>query len=96
MSHDTLRAGAGSAALHFPADMFPTDGFRGVHDAPHVRLLVLDCGVRVAIAAMELVNVPEDAIEQCKAIISAQTGTALENIWIHATHAITTPHAPRD
>ncbi|MCD8126877.1 MAG: hypothetical protein LUD82_05230, partial [Clostridiales bacterium] len=96
MSYDTLRAGAGSAVLDFPETMFPTDGLQGVHDVPHVRLLVLDCGVRVAIAAMELVNVPEDAIEQCKAVISARTGTALENIWIHTTHAITTPHAPRD
>ncbi len=96
MRNVTLKAGAGTAAIIFPEAMFPTDGLCGVHDNPHIRLLVMDCGIRVAIAAVELVNVPEGLIGQCRAVISARTGTALENIWIHATHAITTPHVPRD
>ncbi|MCD7832985.1 MAG: hypothetical protein LUH00_03195 [Lachnospiraceae bacterium] len=96
MDYNTLSAGAGKAEIIFPQEMFPTDGFCGVHDTPCLRILVLDCGVRVAIAAAELVNVPDDAISQCQEMISDKTGTRKENVWIHATHAITTPHAPLD
>jgi len=94
MDYNILSAGAGKAEIIFPQEMFPTDGFCGIHDTPCLRILVLDCGVRVAIAAAELVNVPDDAISQCQEIISDKTGTRKENVWIHATHAITTPHAP--
>ncbi|MCD8126455.1 MAG: hypothetical protein LUD82_02960 [Clostridiales bacterium] len=96
MSELKLKAGAGGAEILFPSDMFPTDGFCGIHDAPHVRLLVLDCGVKAAIVAVELVNVPFDSIDQIRKLVEDGTGTPYENVWVHATHAITTPHAPRD
>lgn len=89
-----IKAGAGQAILDFPVEMFPTDGFKGIHDAPQVRLIILDAGERIAIAAVELVNIPSDGIDLCRKIISTITNTPYENIWIHATHAITTPHAP--
>lgn len=91
-----IKAGAGCGEIRFPAETFPTDGIIGVHDCPHVRVLVLDSKERVAIVAMELVNIPDDGIKLAQDIISAKTGTRKENIWVHATHAITTPHAPRD
>lgn len=32
-----LKAGAGSAVIHFPVEVFPTDGLCGVHDDPCAR-----------------------------------------------------------
>ncbi|MCD7885711.1 MAG: hypothetical protein LUI87_18775 [Lachnospiraceae bacterium] len=94
MNH--LKAGAGRCEIHFPATMFPTDGFMGVHDAPQVRMLMLESGSRMVIAVLELVNVPEDILNMVRDMIAGKTGTPRENIWLHVNHNITTPHAPRD
>ncbi len=92
-----LKAGAGNGDIVFPASMFPVEGFGGViHDNPRARVLVMESGIKVAIVALELVNTPEQGIELTKTIVHEKTGTPLENIWVHSTHAITTPHAPRD
>lgn len=93
-----LRAGAGNGEIVFSQDMFPVEGFNGViHDNPYARVLLLDDGTtRVAIAAVELVNIPADGITLCQQVISEKTGTPIENVWVHATHAITTPHGPSD
>lgn len=91
-----LKAGAGCSEIRFPVETFPTDGIIGVHDNPHVRVLILDSKVKIAIVAMELVNIPDDGIKLTQEIVAAKTETKPENIWVHATHAITTPHAPRD
>lgn len=89
-----FRAGAGRAEILFPADMFPTDNLYGVHDNPCARILVLDAGVRVAIAALEVVNAPDGVIHTARKNIEKLTQTPYDNIWVHVTHAITTPHQP--
>lgn len=89
-----LRAGAGAASIRFPEQMFPTDGFCAIHDDPHVRVLLLDCGIRFAVAAVELVVVAKPFVEAAKQIIRELTDTPEENIWVHGTHVISTPHAP--
>ena len=94
MKVNQLFAGAGKAEIIFPDALFPLEGFRGIHDNPAARLLLLDCGERVAIACLELVMLSDDGIDAVKKIISEQTNTKLENIWVHVTHVITTPHAP--
>jgi|GEM_PF-135419 len=94
MSEFKLFAGAGRAEIRFPADMFPTDKLYGVHDAPCARVLLFECGVRAAIVSLELVNAPEDSVESVRKNVEAITGTPFANIWVHVTHAITTPHAP--
>lgn len=97
-----LKAGAGSSEIVFPEAMFtPTiEGFSGeIHDAPHARVLVLEKvekKIKVAIVSLELVNTPSTAIEICKDVVNEKTGTPKDNIWVHSTHAITTPHAPGD
>lgn len=92
-----LSAGAGTAEIIFDPAMFPTEGFGGeIHDVPHARVLVVKNGVEVAIVSLELVQVSEEMIEACKKAVSQRTGTDKNRIWIHATHAITTPHAPSD
>lgn len=92
-----LKAGAGSSPIVFSPDMFPVEGFDGtIHDNPYARVLVLQGDIKVAICSLELVNIPANVIIDCKNTVSAETGTLPENVWIHATHAITTPHAPGD
>ena len=92
-----LKAGAGAQEIVFPQAMFPVEGFSGeVHLNPYVRVLILEQGVKAAIVSYETVNVPSDVIAMVKEIVSAKTGTPADNVWVHATHAITTPHAPDD
>ena len=92
-----LRAGAGTAEIVFDPAMFPTEGFGGeIHDVPHARVLIVENGIRVAIVSLELVQASEEMLEACKQAVCQRTGTEKNRVWIHATHAITTPHAPSD
>ena len=90
-----LKAGVGSASIRFPQTMFPQEGFKGIHDDPQVKVLLAEAGERVAIVSAELVNIFDDGIVVMKNIIAEACDVAPENIWIHVTHAITTPHAPK-
>ena len=90
-----LKAGAGSARIVFPQELFPHEGFKGIHDDPQVKVLVIEAGERVAIVSAELVNIFDDGIEIVKGIVSKACEVKPEHIWIHVTHAITTPHAPK-
>ena len=90
-----LKAGVGSASIRFPQTMFPHEGFKGIHDDPQVKVLLAEAGERVAIVSAELVNIFDDGIAVMKNIIAEACDVAPENIWIHVTHAITTPHAPK-
>ncbi len=94
MNKYSFQAGAGSAEIVLPETFFPADSLYGVHDNPHVRILLLDAGERAALVAVELVNVPGDCIEIMRRSICEITGTPCENISIHVPPAITTPHAP--
>lgn len=94
-----LYAGAGVGEIDFTG-MFdkpvggPYEGFSGeIADAPHARVLVLESNyTKVAIVSLELVNCPAEGIDICKDVVSKLTGTSVDNVWVHATHAITTPH----
>ena len=95
MSKEQLLAGAGKALLKFPDEVFPTarENFTGIHDLPHVRVLVLEGSERIVIYNIEIVNVfPDTRARIVQAIIDA-TGVAPENIWYHNCHVLSTPHA---
>lgn len=95
MADKRIKAGFGAGEIIFPAELFPVEGFTGVHDSPYARLMVLESeGVKIAIAALEMVNVPPRGIELCQSVIEEKTGTPRDRIWIHVTHAITTMHEP--
>lgn len=90
-----LKVGAGAHEIVFPDAMFPVEGFNGhVHINPFVRVLLLEQRTKIAIVSYEMVNVPSDVIAQVKTIVSEKTDTSVHHVWVHATHAITTPHAP--
>lgn len=89
-----LYAGAGCGTIHFPQALFPMEGFCGIHDAPKARVLALGCGEKAALVSLELVMLPPELVDLVQTIVASHTGTKKENIWVHTTHAITTPHAP--
>lgn len=90
-----MKAGFGKGEIIFPQEMFPLEGFCGIHDNPHARVMVIDSGKdKMALAALELVNCPKREIDICREMISKATDTPVEHVWIHMTHAITTPHEP--
>lgn len=89
-----LLAGAGCGTIRFPEALFPMEGFRGIHEAPCVRVLALDCGETAALVSVELVMLPPELVDMVQTLVSDHTGVKKENVWVHTTHAITTPHAP--
>jgi hypothetical protein len=89
-----LKAGAGKAEIVFPDELFPIEGFCCVHDNPHIRVLLLEAGITAAIVSMEIVMSTPKIDKWIISRLKQRFDIAEENIWIHVTHAITTPHAP--
>jgi hypothetical protein len=93
-----LKAGAGVGVIDL-AGMFaegatPGEGFGGIHDNPHARVLVLETSeTKVAIVTLELVN-PATAtvVAPSKQIVADILEMPVANVWMHVTHTITTPH----
>lgn len=96
MEQQKLYAGAGSSPICFSQEVFPADGITSVHDDPFFKVLVLECGKRTALCSAELVNLFDDSLLSVRNMVGKITGTPVEDVWVHVTHAITTPHAPRD
>lgn len=95
MKMNQIKAGFGRGEIAFLQEIFPVESFKGIHDAPSARVMVLQTGeMKIAIASLELVNVPPKGIELCQSIIEEKTGTKRERIWVHVTHAISTMHEP--
>ncbi len=90
----SLQAGAGSAKIHFSQEMFPLEGFKGIHDDPHVRVLVLKDNDDAAIVAMEQVMLGDEQVAEIQDEVSQICGVNKEHVMVHLTHAITTPHNP--
>lgn len=89
-----MRVGAGNAQILFQKELFPLEGFCGIHDLPKVSVLVMEDREKVAIVSIEIVMLWDDFIEKCKKTVAERTDTPIDHVWIHVTHAITTPHAP--
>jgi hypothetical protein len=99
ITSSSLKAGAGVGEIVFPSAMFATpsaiEGFDGnVLDTPHARVMVLETNSQVAIVSLESVRTDADGVALVKKIVNQYTGTPIENIYVHSTHAITTPHEP--
>lgn len=89
-----MKVGAGNAQIVFQEELFPLEGFCGIHDLPKVSVLVIEDVQKVAIVSVEIVMLWDAFIERCKKKVAEITDTPIGNVWIHVTHAITTPHAP--
>jgi hypothetical protein len=95
MAKKQLFAGAGKALLRFPEEAFPTarEDYVGIHDLPHVRVLILEGIDRYVIYNIEIVNVFPDTRARIVEALIAETGVKPENIWYHNCHVLSTPHA---
>ena len=91
----TVIAGFGKGTIKFSSDLFPIEGFCGIHDDPHARLAVIRTDESaVAILALELVNVPGHMIASYRKKIATTFLLEESQVLVHITHAITTPHEP--
>ena len=91
---NVFKVGAGSAEIVFDEKMFPVEGFKGVHDNPHVRVILVQGETNLALVSAELAVVAKPFVISIKKIVAEVTGFADEEIWVHGTHTISTPHAP--
>ena len=89
-----LKVGAGKAQIKFRQEMLPTEGFDGINDLPYVGVAVIECGQKTALVSMDLVMLPDDFIGQLREIVGEAVGVESANVWLHTTHAISTPHEP--
>lgn len=89
-------AGAGKSEIDYPLDIFPfrdgPDLWTGIHDVPCVRTAVLECGLRTLLISLEVVLLDRELEDQIKEEASSLTGIPKEQIWIMATHTVSTPH----
>ena len=90
-----VKAGFGKGTIHFPEILFPLEGFCGIHDEPHVRLMVLQFEkTAFALLEAELVIVPQSSIIAWREMIGTAFEIPAEQVVVQMTHAITTPHEP--
>ncbi len=92
-----LRAGAAEVVITPPlgapmAGYYTNRAATGVHDDLHAKALVFDKdGVRVALVACDLANLPRQYSEEARRIIQRETGIAADHVMISATHTHTGP-----
>lgn len=89
-----LMVGAGKAQIQFVKEMLPTEGFNDIHDLPYAGVIALDQGMKCALVSFDLVMLSDSMIAKCREIVAKTIGTDAENVWVHVTHAISTPHEP--
>ena len=61
-----MKVGAGNAEIMFQKELFPLEGFCGIHDLPKVSVLVIEEAQKVAIVSIEIVMLWDDFIEKCR------------------------------
>ena len=91
-----FRAGAGKCEIQYPADLFPfrdgPDIWTGIHDVPCVRAVILECGLRMIFLSLEVVLLDRELEREVRAAVAGLTAIPDEQIWISATHTVSTPH----
>ena len=92
-----LKAGAGTATLHFPTHYFPSDGFSGVHDDMHAKVLLLEQGdTRGALVTLELPSIrPWELTDALRAYVAELLRVPYDNLWLIMTHDLSAPHVPK-
>ena len=97
----TLKVGAGEGTIDYSTWSGETDfpearkgfGPDSIHDAPHARVILIDNGTeRVAIVSLEIVQISSD-LSAIQEVVSEKLDVDIDNIWVHTTHSVTTPHS---
>lgn len=88
-----FRAGAGKATVSFEGLRWPVDGFTGLHDAPQVRVLLMEQeGARYAIVVMDLTSIDDALVTAAKSELTALAGVPAEHCRVCASHTFSVPH----
>lgn len=92
-----LKAGAGTAKLCFPGNYFPSDGYAGVHDDMHAKVLLLTQGaVRGAIVTLELPSIrPWELTDALRGFAADILDVPYDNLWLVMTHDLSAPHVSK-
>lgn len=92
-----LKAGAGIGIIHFPETYFPSDGFSGVHDDMHAKILLLEKGdIRGALVTLELPSIrPWELTDMLRAYAAELLQVPYDNLWLIMTHDLSAPHVPK-
>lgn len=91
-SEHCLRAGAGTAVVEIGQEILPIEGFTSVRDPLHVRVLILESGIRTVIASVEITSLFRATQEAMLQRLCDLTGAARENVWLTLTHSFGGPH----
>jgi hypothetical protein len=93
MEREGLLAGAGKAAVAITEDCLPMDGFTRCHDDLHIRVLLIEAGMRAGIMSVDLTSIGESDIEAYQKILRDYGGVRAEHAWVCATqHTFSAPH----
>jgi neutral ceramidase len=91
------RVGRAEVDITPPAKM-PMAGYyyvrlnEGLHDPLHAKAMVIEnAGVRVALVAVDYVQIPRAFVENARQLISTRTGIPATHVMISATHSHTGP-----
>lgn len=88
-----LHAGAGRAEVELPESVFPVDGFTGVHDPLHVRVLLLRCGDdAVAVVAADQTSIFDDTLALLRTAVAAEASISPAQVVVAASHTFSAPH----
>lgn len=89
-----LRAGAGLASIDYPADIWPLDGFTGVHDRLAVRVVVLEPSdaPRIVLAVLDQTSLPPEPLARVRALLARLTGTESDRVVVSVSHTFSAPH----
>lgn len=90
----SLKAGSGRGTIRFPSEIFPIEGFTSIHDEPCARIIVLQGDNNAVIVAMDLVMANTPMIDRIQQVTADICKVDKENVYVHLTHVITTPHNP--
>lgn len=92
-----LKAGAGTGIIHFPEHYFPSDGFFGVHDDMHAKVLLLEQGdTRGALVTLELPSIrPWELTDELRSFAAELLEVPYDNLWLIMTHDLAAPHVPK-
>jgi neutral ceramidase len=97
VSAQELRAGAAQVVITPPvgapmAGYFTNRAAVGTHDDLYAKAIVFQKnGVKVALVACDVVDLPREISEQARTMIQQKTGIAADHVMISATHSHTGP-----
>lgn len=92
-----LKAGAGIGTMYFPEQYFPSDGFSGVHDDMHAKVLLLEqSDTKGALVTLELPSIrPWELTDELRAYAAQLLNVPYDNLWLIMTHDLSAPHVPK-